>query len=136
MIHYILSLNYSCSIQSIISIVLKLILPTFCCFVSQRIYSLNPIARVSKFQLCKLNPFHFNLLWSIPRTDYDTENWPLCQFFVKMSPRSNHNPNITFSRQVSYALRDLVSFLQFKKREKHPWRSVTFSVTLIRPLKH
>ena len=25
------------------------------------------------------------------------------------------------------ALRDLVLFVQFKKREKHPWRSVTFS---------
>ena len=25
------------------------------------------------------------------------------------------------------ALRDLVPFAQFKKREKHPWRSVTFS---------
>ena len=25
------------------------------------------------------------------------------------------------------ALRDLVPFIQFKKREKHPWRSVTFS---------
>ena len=25
------------------------------------------------------------------------------------------------------ALRDLVSFVQFKKREKHPWKSVTFS---------
>ena len=24
-------------------------------------------------------------------------------------------------------LRDLVSFLQFKKREKHPWMSATFS---------
>ena len=24
-------------------------------------------------------------------------------------------------------LRDLVTFVQFKKREKHPWRSVTFS---------
>ena len=23
-------------------------------------------------------------------------------------------------------LRDLVSFAQFKKREKHPWRSATF----------
>ena len=28
------------------------------------------------------------------------------------------------------ALRDLVSFLQFKKREKHTWRSVTFSCRL------
>ena len=25
------------------------------------------------------------------------------------------------------ALRDLVAFVQFKKREKHPWRSVDFS---------
>ena len=25
------------------------------------------------------------------------------------------------------ALRNLVPFVQFKKREKHPWRSVTFS---------
>ena len=25
------------------------------------------------------------------------------------------------------ALGDLVSFVQFKKREKHPWRSITFS---------
>ena len=27
----------------------------------------------------------------------------------------------------SDALRNFVTFLQFKKREKHPWRSVTFS---------
>ena len=26
-----------------------------------------------------------------------------------------------------YALRELVHFVQFQKREKHPWRSVTFS---------
>ena len=25
------------------------------------------------------------------------------------------------------ALRDLVAFVQFKKREKHPWRSVNFN---------
>ena len=25
------------------------------------------------------------------------------------------------------ALRNLLSFVQFRKREKHPWRSVTFS---------
>ena len=36
----------------------------------------------------------------------------LCQFFYSC---------------FSDALRDLVSFVQFKKREKHPWRSVTFS---------
>ena len=28
------------------------------------------------------------------------------------------------------ALRDLVPFAQFKKREKHPWKSVTFSLQL------
>ena len=26
-----------------------------------------------------------------------------------------------------FLLRDLVPFAQFKKREKHPWKSVTFS---------
>ena len=29
--------------------------------------------------------------------------------------------------KYSGALRDLVLFVQFKKREKHPWRSVNFS---------
>ena len=32
-----------------------------------------------------------------------------------------------FSEIICDALRDLVPFVQFKKREKHPWRSVTFS---------
>ena len=32
---------------------------------------------------------------------------------------------------VCDALRDLVSFVQFKKREKHPWRSVTFSIVML-----
>ena len=31
------------------------------------------------------------------------------------------------SWNISGALRDLVPFVQFKKREKHPWRSVNFS---------
>ena len=30
-------------------------------------------------------------------------------------------------KTVSDALRNLVPFVQFKKRERHPWRSVTFS---------
>ena len=29
--------------------------------------------------------------------------------------------------QICGALHDLVLFVQFKKREKHPWRSVNFS---------
>ena len=33
-----------------------------------------------------------------------------------------------FSKYVIYdVLRDLVPFVQFKKSEKHPWRSVTLS---------
>ena len=32
-----------------------------------------------------------------------------------------------FSRYICDVLRDLVPFVQFKKREKYPWRSVTFS---------
>ena len=32
-----------------------------------------------------------------------------------------------FTLVICGALRDLIPFLQFKKREKHPWRSVTFS---------
>ena len=29
--------------------------------------------------------------------------------------------------EICDALRDLVPFVQFKKREKHPWRSVNFT---------
>ena len=36
---------------------------------------------------------------------------------------SNH---ISLSEIQCDALRDLVPFIQFKKREKHPWRSVPF----------
>ena len=44
-----------------------------------------------------------------------------------------YNVNFTISYYHAHklhicdALRDLVPFLQLKKREKHPWRSVTFS---------
>ena len=31
------------------------------------------------------------------------------------------------NRMICDALRDLVPFIQIKKREKHPWRAVTFS---------
>ena len=32
-----------------------------------------------------------------------------------------------FKAPICDVLRDLVPFVQFKKREKHPWKSVTFS---------
>ena len=37
------------------------------------------------------------------------------------------NTKITIQKQICDVLRDLISFAQFKKREKHPLRSVTFS---------
>ena len=36
-----------------------------------------------------------------------------------------------FPESICSALRDLVSFEQFKNREKHPWRSVNFNLTKI-----
>ena len=36
-------------------------------------------------------------------------------------------PISIFTNNISDILRDLVRFVQFKKREKHPWKSVTFS---------
>ena len=35
--------------------------------------------------------------------------------------------NVHHLNDSCHALRDLVPFVQFEKREKHPWRSVTFS---------
>ena len=40
---------------------------------------------------------------------------------------SNHNR----CSHISDVLRDLVPFVQVKKREKHPWRSVTFKPTTL-----
>ena len=41
---------------------------------------------------------------------------------VNISPKNNQ-----YQGNICDALRDLVPFVQFKKREKHPWRSVNFS---------
>ena len=34
---------------------------------------------------------------------------------------------VMWTQKPCGALRDLVPFVQFKKREKHPWKSVNFS---------
>ena len=40
----------------------------------------------------------------------------------------NHVKLVTlFAMNMCGALRNLVSFVQFEKREKHPWRNVNFS---------
>ena len=35
--------------------------------------------------------------------------------------------SLLFFSPICDALRDLVAFVQFEKREKHPWKSVNFS---------
>ena len=42
-----------------------------------------------------------------------------------MASRQSATQNANLN--ICGALRDLVPFAQFKKREKHPWRSVNFS---------
>ena len=45
--------------------------------------------------------------------------------------RENHN----LDEDTYDALRDLIPFVQFKKRKKHPWRSVTFQpATLLKTI--
>ena len=46
---------------------------------------------------------------------------------VEMRLNKQKNTKITIQKQICDVLRDLISFAQFKKREKHPLRSVTFS---------
>ena len=40
---------------------------------------------------------------------------------------NNLNTNSEILKDICGALRDLVPFVQFQKREKHPWSSVNFS---------
>ena len=52
-------------------------------------------------------------------------------YFAKASSRYLAKMTFRFGFKKSFdkcgALRDLVPFVQFKKHEKHPWRSVNFS---------
>ena len=43
------------------------------------------------------------------------------------------NRKVVITLRICDALRDLVPFVQFKKREKHPRRSVTFSEVALLP---
>ena len=52
-------------------------------------------------------------------------NFPITFFRLYCSWDSPSQLKNLFTR--SNVLRNLVPFLQFKKRKKHPWRSVTFS---------
>ena len=46
---------------------------------------------------------------------------------ILFSGNANVCANVDDDTILCDALRDLVPFVQFKKREKHSWRSVTFS---------
>ena len=48
-------------------------------------------------------------------------------FLKKKSKNVAGLPSKRFWKLLSDVLRDLVPFVQFKKHEKHPWRSVTYS---------
>ena len=52
--------------------------------------------------------------------DSDKVFWYYCKWKYK-------SERCGLRRFVIYVLCDLVPFVLFKKREKHPWRSVTFS---------
>ena len=45
--------------------------------------------------------------------------------YIQLEPKSQLVPEDL--KNICDALRDLVPFVQFKKREKHPWKSVNFS---------
>ena len=51
-------------------------------------------------------------------------------FWTKMTLQLNMVRRILHEFNICGALRDLVAFAQFKKREKNPWRSATFSFRL------
>ena len=86
------------------------------------------IVKTSFLQSC-LAAFFFYVLWIC---------LAMCLFYLKRvfcvhflwrgSFFSLFAVSVVSDRQSMYgALRDLVPFVQYKKREKHPWRSVNFS---------
>ena len=48
-------------------------------------------------------------------------------FFQNLNTPLNRVSLKLFRENICDVLRDVVPFVQFKKREKHPWKSVTFS---------
>ena len=60
-----------------------------------------------------------------------SSNFSVCLYTTKKKDKKQKDI-ICFYRldNICDALHDLFSFVQFKKLEKHPWRSVTFSLQL------
>ena len=68
-------------------------------------FSLVKTTFISIFQLLEF--------FSLEKVFVATKSWLQCVFSKYIT--------------ICDALRDLAAFAQFKKREKHPWRSVNFS---------
>ena len=53
---------------------------------------------------------------------------PFCiNFIISIAQQNAFTGLFVQFIQICDGLRDLVSFVHFKKREKHPWRNVTFT---------
>ena len=72
-------------------------------------------------QFLKMNHYILIIVTSITNR---SKGWKLDKKILQFAQATNKRTVITF---ICDALRDLVLFVQFKKREKHPWRSVIFS---------
>ena len=79
---------------------------------------------LSIFSLQKMHLFLYFFLW-LPDPEKSIQIPPAAySWLANVNFKKVLEPSflITF---ICNALRDLVPFVQFKKREKHPWRSVT-----------
>ena len=71
---------------------------------------------------------HYNLGWYISNIKQvriaALQSWLI---YFKYQRTQNCSMTMLVVSNTCDALRDLISFMQFKKRKKHPWRIVTFS---------
>ena len=69
------------------------------------------------------------MLWALQQIDDTPYHWSLSTPSPQTPPENikNHLVFMMLSVGICDALRDLVPFVQFKNRDKHPWRSSTFS---------
>ena len=66
---------------------------------------------------------HYDGFWN-----QDCDTFPVPQHFINGYSSPYHHDRVSKrGGLICDALRDLVPFVQFKKREKHLWRSVNFS---------
>ena len=91
---------------------------------------------LSPIMVCKIPEFWRWKLWLQDFVSFNSENIHFEEskknkfyFFYRVENKFQNfkgNPMVYFHGKCG-ALLDLVAFVQFKKRKKHPWRSVNFS---------